>query len=444
VARQINRLNARAVATLTENGRHADGGGLYLSISPNGGRRWVFLYRWHGKPTEIGLGSARDVTLARARELAKDARGRLAEGINPKEARKTVAGATFGECADRLMAAMRPSWRSVRHAEQWEATLRKYAAPLLRLPVHTITMDDVFSVLKPLWNETPETASRLRGRIERVLDAAKAQGLRTGENPARWRGHLDQLLPKRQRLTREHHAAMSYGDVPAFIEDLQSREGTAALALEFAILTAARRGEVLGARWDEFDLERVVWTVPAHRMKGGREHRVPLSGRALTIVKALHEADGDEFVFAGHKPRKPLSGMALGSVLRRMKIDDATVHGFRSAFRDWAAECINFTNEVCEAALAHAVTNKVEAAYRRGDLFEKRRKLMDAWAAFCSTPKEAARKRSATNTYPHEAKKNDAFLRPQGGRKGGVNPGEVDALIDRRYLQLKNGDDREV
>jgi integrase len=389
VARQINRLNARAVATLTENGRHADGGGLYLSISPNGGRRWVSVYRWHGKATEIGFGSARDVTLARARELAKNARARLAEGVNPKEARKPIEGATFGECADRLIAAMRPSWRNGKHAAQWEMTLREYAGALRRLPTHTITTDDVLSLPKPLWNEKPETASRLRGRIERVLDAAKARGLRSGENPARWRGHLDQLLPKRQRLTRGNHAAMSYGDVPAFIDDLQSRGATAALALEFTILTAARRGEVLGARLDEFDLERAVWTVPAHRMKAGREHRVPLSGRALAIVKALRQAEGRKYVFAGHKPGKPLSGEALGMVLRRMKLDDVTVHGFRSAFRDWAAECTNFTNEVCEAALAHTVTNRVEAAYRRGDLFEKRRKLMDAWAAFCSAPKAA-------------------------------------------------------
>jgi integrase len=397
VARQINRLNARAVATLAKNGRHADGGGLYLSISPNGGRRWVFLYRWHGKPTEIGFGSARDVTLARARVLAKDARGRLAEGINPKEARKPIQDATFGECADRLIAAMRPSWRNGKHAAQWETTLCEYAAPLRRLPAHRITTDDVLSVLKPLWNEKPETASRLRGRIERVLDAAKAQGLRTGENPARWRGHLDQLLPKRQRLTRGHHAAMSYGDVPAFVGALQSRQATAALALEFTILTAARRGEVLGARWDEFDLERAVWTVPAHRMKAGREHRVPLSGRAVAIVKALRQADSGEFVFAGHKPGKPLSGMTLGKVLRRMKVNDVTVHGFRSAFRDWAAECTNFPNEVCEAALAHVIENKAEAAYRRGDLFEKRRKLMEAWAAYCAVPKTGSAATSTRN-----------------------------------------------
>ena len=211
MARKINRLNARAVATITKNGRHADGGGLYLSISPNGGRRWVFLYRWHGKPTEIGFGSARDVTLARVRELAAQARAKLAEGDDPRDARRRTEGATFGECADRLIEAMRPSWRNPRHISAWEMTLRDYAAPLRRLLVDKIATDDVLSALKPLWNELPETASRLRGRIERVLDAAKAQGLRSGENPARWRGHLDQLLPKRQLITRSHYEAVRYG-----------------------------------------------------------------------------------------------------------------------------------------------------------------------------------------------------------------------------------------
>jgi integrase len=390
MARKINRLNARVVATITKHGRHADGGGLYLSISPNGGRRWVFLYRWHGKPTEIGFGSARDVTLARARELAGQARGKLAEGINPKDARRPSGGATFGECADRLIEAMRPSWRNGKHAAQWKMTLQEYAAPLRRLPVDKITTDDVLSVLKPFWNDKPETASRLRGRIERVLDAAKAQGLRSGENPARWRGHLDQLLPKRQQLTRGHHPAMSYTDVPAFVADLQARQATAASALEVAVLTAARSGEVLGARWVEFDLDRAVWTVPATRMKAGREHRVPLSPRALKIVKAMQDTRNGDFVFPGHRPGRPLSVMALEMVLRRMKIKDATVHGFRSAFRDWAAECTNFPNEVCEAALAHVIENKAEAAYRRGDLFDKRRKLMEAWAAYCVHPKAAA------------------------------------------------------
>jgi integrase len=345
------------------------------------------MYRWHGKPTEIGLGSARDVTLARARELAGQARAKLAEGLNPKDVRRRSGGTTFGECADRLIEAMQPSWRNAKHAAQWRMTLQVYAAPLRRLPVDKITTDDVLSVLKPLWNDKAETASRLRGRIERVLDAAKAQGLRSGENPARWRGHLDQLLPKRQRLTRGHHAAMDYAGVPAFMTDLQARQAIAGQALEFAILTAARSGEVLGARWEEFNLERAVWTIPAARMKAGREHRVPLSGRALKIAKALHEARSSDFVFPGQKPGKPLSVMALEMVLRRMKIDGVTAHGFRSAFRDWAAECTSFTHEVCEAALAHAIENKVEAAYRRGDLFEKRRKLMEAWVSYCATPK---------------------------------------------------------
>jgi integrase len=387
MARKINRLNARAVVAISTRGRHADGGGLYLSISPNGGRRWVFLYRWHGKPTEIGFGSARDVTLARARELASQARANLAEGINPKDTRKPSGGATFGECAERVIEAMRPSWRNDKHAAQWKMTLREYAAPLRRLPVERITTDDVLSVLKPLWSIKPETASRLRGRIERVLDAAKAQGLRSGENPARWRGHLNQLLPKRQRLARRHHAAMRYADVPSFMADLQSRQAGAALALEFAILTAARSGEVLGARWEEFDLDNAVWTVPAERMKGGREHRVPLSRRALKIVKAIFEDRNADFAFANKDANKPLSATALSKLLRRMKIENATVHGFRSTFRDWAAECTNFSNEVCEAALAHTVGNKVEAAYRRGDLFDKRRNLMDAWAAYCAIPK---------------------------------------------------------
>jgi integrase len=387
--RKINRLNARRVATATDYGRHADGGGLYLSISPNGGRRWVFLFRWHGKPTEIGLGSARDVPLARARELAATARAKLAEGFNPKDAfRRQLEGTTFGECADRLIEAMRPSWRSHIHAHQWGMTLRDYAAPLRRLPVDKISTDDVLAVLKPLWNAKPVTASRLRGRIERVLDAAKAQGLRSGENPARWRGHLDQLLPKRQRLARKHFAAMPYGEVPAFMAALRQMDG--ARALEFVILTAARSGEVLGARWEEFDLDGAIWVIPGHRMKSGHEFRLPLAPRAVEIVKAMHDNRSGNFVFPGQKPGRPLSGVALQMVLRRMKVTNATVHGFRSSFRDWAAEQTHYPNEVCEAALAHVIENKVEAAYRRTDLFERRRALMTAWAAFCTTPRIGA------------------------------------------------------
>src|SRR3972149_3623552 len=383
MARKINRLNARAVATISKHGRHADGGGLYLSISPNGGRRWVFLFRWHGKPTEIGFGSARDVTLARARELASQARTKLAEGINPKDARRPSEGATFGECADRVIEAMRPSWRNGRHAAQWEMTLRDYAAPLRRLPADKITTDDVLSVLKPIWTEKAETASRLRGRIEKVLDAAKAKGFRDGENPARWRGHLDHLLPRPLKLTRGHHAAMAYEDVAIFIGKLRKREATAALALEFCILTAARSGEVLGLQWSEIDLEKKIWTVPAERMKAGREHRVPLSGRAVSILKTLAKAKQTEFAFPGQPHNKPLSSMAMEMMLRRMKIVDATVHGFRSSFRDWAGNVSNFPREVTETALAHFIGDKAEQAYRRSDALDKRRKLMDAWTNYC-------------------------------------------------------------
>jgi integrase len=389
MARKINRLNARAVATISAPGRHADGGGLYLSISSNGGRRWVFLYRWRGTTIELGLGSARDVTLAQARELAAQNRALRARGTSPKDARKPQASATFGECADGLIEAMRPSWRSAKHAAQWEMTLREYAAPLRPLPVQEITTTEVLSVLKPLWQTRPETASRLRGRIERVLDGAKARGLRAGENPARWRGHLDQLLPKRQRLTRGHHKAMPYNEVPRFVSLLRARTGTGARALEFAILTAARSGEVLGAKIEEFDLEQGLWTVPARRMKAGREHRVPLSQRAVQILAELRAVSEEPFAFPGARGGMPQSVMALEMVLRRMKIESATVHGFRSSFRDWAAECTSFPNEVCEAALAHVIENKAEAAYRRGDLFEKRRKLMDAWAIYCLTPASA-------------------------------------------------------
>jgi integrase len=415
MAREINRLNAKSVATLKKFGRHADGGGLYLSISPNGGRRWTFLYRWRGKPTEIGFGAAISqpksgsppppgVTLGRARELAGEARALLAEGLNPKDARRPKDGASFGECADRLIEAMRPSWRNEKHAAQWQMTVMgrvadadkasktgwraaevDYCATIRPLPANKITTDDVLEVLKPIWQAKPETASRLRGRIERVLDAAKAQGLRSGENPARWRGHLDQLLPKRQRLEQEHHAAMAYADVPGFMVDLRAREAVGAIAFEFAILTAARSGEVLRARWEEMDLDRGVWTCPAQRMKAGRLHRVPLSARALEIVRAMHEVQTSEWVFPGRIANKPLSAVAFDKVLRAMKIEDATPHGFRSSFRDWASECTNFSNEVCEAALAHVIQNKAEAAYRRGDALEKRRLLMEAWATFCST-----------------------------------------------------------
>ncbi len=389
MGRETKRLNARTVATLTAPGRHADGGNLYLSISANGGRRWIFLFRWNGRQVEMGLGSARDVSLARARELADAARARLAEGVNPLEQRKSErAIPTFGEAADALLDDIASGFRNAKHVDQWRMTLKEYAAPLRSKPVDEITTEHVLAVLKPIWTTKSETASRLRGRIERVLDAAKAQGNRTGENPARWRGHLDSLLPKRQKLQRGHHAAMAYPSVPAFLTRLRELSGSSALALEFLLLTAARTGEVRGATWSEIDLEGKVWTVPAARMKAARIHRVPLSTGALSVLERARallaeqpQPPGAAFIFPGAKPGTNLSVMALDMLLRRLKVDE-TVHGFRSSFRDWVGEETLFPREIAEAALAHTVGDAVERAYRRADALEKRRKLMQAWSDF--------------------------------------------------------------
>jgi integrase len=332
----------------------------------------------------MGLGGANDVPLTDAREKATDSRRKVAQGLNPIEERKRDGGIpTFGQMADDVRETLSAGFRNEKHKAQWKSTLDTYAAPLRAKPVDTIATDDVLSVLKPIWTEKAETASRLRGRIEKILDAAKAKGFRDGENPARWRGHLDHLLPRPLKLTRGHHAAMAYEDVAAFMGRLREREATAALALEFCILTAARSGEVLGLRWSEIDLEKKIWTVPANRMKAGREHRVPLSARVVTILKHLSKAEAGDFVFVGQSPKKPLSSMAMEMMLRRMKIANATVHGFRSSFRDWAGNVSNFPREVTETALAHVIGDKAEQAYRRSDALEKRRKLMEAWASYC-------------------------------------------------------------
>lgn len=384
--RAINKLSAVQAAKIKEPGRHSDGGGLYLFVDQHGRRRWIFMYARNGKRTELGLGGGRDLSLAAARTEAAKFREVLAAGNDPKSERaKSDKIPTFGACADDYIDAMRPSWRNAKHAQQWTMTLTTYAKPIRGKPVNEVMTQDVLEVLQGLWKRTPETAERLRGRIENVLDAAKAKGFRSDENPARWRGHLDQLLPKRQRLSRGHHAALNYDEIPGFMSDLRSRAATAARALEFTILAAARSGEVLGARWGEIDLSKNVWTIPAERMKVGREHRVPLSARAQEILKAIQVEDPGAYVFPGPKPKKPLSGMAMSMLLRRMK-SEVTVHGFRSTFRDWASETTSFSHEVCEMALAHTIANKAEAAYRRGDLFEKRRGLMEAWAHYCAQP----------------------------------------------------------
>jgi len=386
MARALHKLNARTVATLRKPGRHGDGGGLYLSISKDGRRRWVFLYNANGKLREMGLGSAQEVSLAEARGKAASARKLRTEGFDPltERQRPKAVVPTFGEAAERFVTEMEPQFRNAKHVAQWRMTLNRYAAALVNKPVDTITTEDVLAVLRPIWLEKNETASRLRGRIERVLDAAKAQGYRTGENPARWRGHLDHLLPRRQRLQRGHHAAMPVVEVPEFIAKLQARDAVGARALEFLILTAARSGEVLGAKWAEIDLAEKIWTVPASRMKAGREHRVPLSDRAIAILSEVASL-GDEpngYVFPSAKRGQPLSMMAMHMLLRRMK-DDVTVHGFRSSFRDWCGEISSFPREVAEAALAHVVGDATERAYRRGDALEKRRSLMEAWAQYC-------------------------------------------------------------
>jgi integrase len=384
-----SKLTARKVETARP-GKYSDGGNLYLIVSPQGARKWVLRFTWRGRPKEMGLGSASSVPLADAREKAASARRKIAQGLNPIDERKRDGGIpTFGEMADDVREALSAGFRNEKHKAQWKSTLETYAAPLRAKPVDTIATDDVLAVLKPIWTTKAETASRVRGRIEKVLDAAKAKGFREGENPARWRGHLDHLLPRPSKLARGHHAAMPYEDVVSFIAKLRDREAPSALALELCILTAARSGEILGMRWPEIDLDKKVWTVPATRMKAGREHRVPLASRAVAILRRLEEVNTGEFVFAGQARNKSLSNMAMEMVLRRMKIEDATVHGFRSSFRDWAGNVSSFPREITETALAHVIGDKAEQAYRRGDALEKRRKLMEAWAAYCE-PKASA------------------------------------------------------
>ena len=386
------KLNARKVESLAVPGRHSDGQyNLYLFISPNGGKRWTFLYRWKGARKEMGLGSAANVSLAEARNLAMEARKSLNAGDDPLEVkaeqrRASVAIPTFGAFADEYIRIHRPKFRNDKHAAQWEMTLSEaYCKAIRSKPVSEIDTEAVLKVLQPIWQKVPETASRLRGRIENVLDAAKVRGFLTGENPARWKGHLKSILPARQCLTRGHHAAMPYDDVPAFMTQLRGLQGLSARALELCILTATRSGETLEAKWSEFDLDKRVWTIPAERMKAGHEHRIPLTDRALEILSDLESVklSHNEHIFPGNVKAKPLSNMAMAMQFRRMQLGKFTIHGFRSSFRDWASEQTSFPHETCEHALAHRISDKAEAAYRRGDQFEKRRQLMEAWARHC-------------------------------------------------------------
>jgi integrase len=377
------RLTARKVET-AKAGKYSDGGNLYLIVSDTGPRKWVLRFTWRGKAREMGLGTPATVSLADAREKAAHARRMIAQGLDPIAERNRTGGVpTFGEMTDQVHEALSLGFRSAKHTAQWKTTLATYAAPLADKPVDVISIDDVLAVLNPIWTTKSVTASRLRGRIEKVLDAARAKGYRQGENPARWRGHLDHLLPKQSKLTRGHHAAMPYEHVAAFVARLRESDSLVARALELCILTAARSGEILEMRWSEVDLGKGIWTLPPNRMKAGREHRVPLSERAVAILRQLAEIKTGDFVFPGERKNKPLSNMAMNMALRRMKAKTATVHGFRSSFRDWAGNETSYPRDLIETALAHVVGDAAEQAYRRSDALEKRRKLMEAWAAYC-------------------------------------------------------------
>lgn len=374
-------LSAQKVKTIGP-GRHGDGRGLFLYVKPSGARSWVLRYQVTGRRRDLGLGAYPDVTLAMARERASEARRLIAEGQDPIAKKHQAKPKTFKDAAYELIESKRPGWKNAKHAAQWPSTLEAYVFPKIgRLQITKVQTVDVMSCLTPIWSEKPETANRVRQRIEAVIDYASALGIRKGDNPARWRGHLDNLLPKPTKVKAvKHHPALPHAEIADFVADLSGRNGIAARALEFTILTAARSGETRGMTWAEVDLENGIWTIPAERMKAGKEHRVPLTSQAVACLGSRGE-DASLVFESETKPGKAISDMSMTAVLRRMKRSDITVHGFRSTFRDWAGETTGFPREVIEAALAHGIKDKAEAAYARSDLFDKRRKLMEAWAS---------------------------------------------------------------
>ena len=401
MARRIDRLSAVHLRKKPP-GMHCDGRGLYLQVAADGARSWIYRFKLKKRARDMGLGSLDEVTLAEAREKAAEARRLVRQGIDPIEQRKATQASqrrsearamTFKECAEQLIASHEAGWRNSKHRQQWRNTLATYAYPVLGdIPVAGVTTELVLRVLEPIWPIKSETASRLRGRIEAVLSWAKAREMRTGENPALWRGHLDQLLPVPSKVRRVvHHPAMPYRKVPAFLIELRQQDGITPRALEFTVLTAARTNEVIGAKFDEFDLPAKLWRIPPERMKAEHEHRVPLCDRAVAIVKEMAAVSVNQHVFPGLKDDAALSNMAMLMLLRELHAG-VTVHGFRSAFRDWAGEETDFPHDICEAALAHTRKDKTHAAYQRGDLFQKRRKLMEAWAQHCLAG--AAKRRS--------------------------------------------------
>jgi integrase len=397
MARKLERLKALILERQSKRpGLYHDGAGLYLRASTPTARSWVLRYMLDGRAREMGLGSYPAISLSDAREAALAARRLKALGQDPvavreserqQKAAEAAKSVTFRYCAEAYIAARKAGWKNKKHADQWTATLETYAYPVMgSLPVQAVDVALVHKILAPIWETKTETASRVRGRIESVLDWAKVRDFRQGDNPARWKGHLENLFPKRSKVQRvEHHPALPYREIGQFMSDLRKDGSLSSQALQFTVLTAARTGEATKAQWEEIDLTAHVWTIPATRMKAGREHRVPLSKPVVRILQALRaEKSGSKYIFPGTSAATSISNMAMLQLLKRIGRNDLTVHGFRSSFRDWAAEQTAFPTEVAEAALAHVVSDKVEAAYRRGDLFEKRRKLMDAWAAYCA------------------------------------------------------------
>jgi integrase len=394
----IDLLSAAKVKAIKGPGDYLDGRGLYLQVRSESSKSWLLKYSMDKRAREMGLGSAFDFSLAEAREQRDTLRKLIKQGIDPLEQRKADKQAkmlerakaiTFRDACGRYIAANRSGWKNVKHAGQWEATLKTYAYPVIGdLPVQSIDTALVMTVLDPIWSTKSETASRVRGRIEAVIDTAKARGEFVGENPARWKGHLETLLPKRSKVSRvKNHPALPYAELPAFMQDLRKREGIAAAALEFQILTASRPGNALGARWSEFDRDAAVWTIAGESMKGDKEHKVSLSAAALAVLDRMDKIRNGEFVFYSPGSGRPLSDAATGAVLDRMGRDGIVPHGFRSTFRDWAAER-GYPDAVAEAALAHTVSDAVIAAYKRTTFFELRKKMLEDWAAFATSDPE--------------------------------------------------------
>jgi integrase len=403
----LNKLSARAVESVSKRGRYSDGGGLVLQISKWGTKSWIFRYERDGRDRHMGLGPLVDLSLAEARDKAACCRKLLLDGIDPQHARTTerqqraeevARSVPFEECGEQYLAAYEPTWRNPKHRAQWRSTLKTYVYPVIgKLPASSVDTTLVMKILDPIWHAKPETAGRVRGRIESIWDWAKGRGYCAGENPARWKGHLEHQLPKRSKVKRvRHHPALPYAELPAFMAELRAREGRSARALEFTVLTAARTGAVIGGILSEVDFKAKIWTVPPERAgtkiigEDVKPRRVPLCDRAVWILENISREAGDQHLFPGAEPGDPLSNMAMLELMREMR-PGYVPHGFRSTFKDWCSETTNYPSEVSEAALWHVVADKVEAAYRRGELFKKRQRLMDEWARYCARPARFAR-----------------------------------------------------